>query len=166
MGLSLRELSERTGLSASSLSQIERGIVSPTLKSLTAIARALDVPLFSFFIGNSNDSPVIRYGQHPRLQLPGSNVHYELISRRNSSSIAVMRARLQAGRSVYDEPQAHPQEECLYVLQGKMRVTLGDTEYVLGQHDAISFDGNVPHLLTAIGSEEAEYILSISPVVF
>jgi quercetin dioxygenase-like cupin family protein len=54
----------------------------------------------------------------------------------------------------------------LYVLEGKMRVMLGDTEYVLGQHDAISFDGNVPHLLTAISDEGAEYILSISPVVF
>lgn len=166
LGFSLRDLGARTGLSASSLSQIERGVVSPTLSSLTAIARALGVSLFEFFVGNAGHSMIFRKGAHPRLQLPGSNVDYELVSRRGSANIAVMRARLQAGSSVYDSPQVHPQEECLFVLQGEMEVCLGDQRFVLGPRDAIHFDGSVPHRLTAVGDQEAEYVLCISPVVF
>lgn len=166
LGLSLRKLAARTGLSASSLSQIERGVVSPTLSSLTGIARALDTPLFEFFVGKFSNSLVGRQGHHPRLSLVGSNVNYELVSRRGSSNIAVMRARLQAGRSVYDTPQSHPQEECLFVLRGRIQVCLGDRTVVLESGDAIHYDANTPHLLTAVGDSEAEYVLCISPVVF
>jgi transcriptional regulator with XRE-family HTH domain len=166
LGFSLRDLGARTDLSASSLSQIERGVVSPTLSSLTSIARALGVSLFEFFVGNSAHSMVLRRGAHPRLRLPGSSVNYELVSRRGSANIAVMRARLQAGFSVYDSPQVHPQEECLFVLQGSMEVCLGDERFVLGPRDSLHFDGSVPHRLTAVGDQEAEYVLCISPVIF
>jgi transcriptional regulator with XRE-family HTH domain len=165
-GLSLRGLGAKTGLSASSLSQIERGTASPTLTSLTSIARALDVSLFEFFVGNAQNSLVVKNGHHLRLQLPETNVQYELVSRRGSSNIAVMRARLQAGSSVYDAPQSHPQEECLFVLKGQVEVTLGDEKVVLNPQDAIHYDGIIPHLFTAIGDDEAEYILCISPVIF
>jgi transcriptional regulator with XRE-family HTH domain len=166
LGFSLRDLGAASGLSASSLSQIERGMVSPTLSTLTAIAQALHVPLFDFFAGSSRDSVVLKKGRHLCLKLPESNIEYELLSRQGSASIAVMRARLQAGHSVYDQPQSHPQEECLLVLQGQVQVWLGGEIILLGRHDSLNFDANTPHRFTAVGEEEAEYILCISPVVF
>jgi transcriptional regulator with XRE-family HTH domain len=165
LGMSLRQLGAVASLSASSLSQIERGMVSPTLSSLSDIARALEVPLFDFFVGSYENSLVLKRGQHLRLELPGSNVDYELISRRGSTSIAVMRARLEAGHSVYDEPQSHPQEECLFVLRGQIEVTLGDETILLDSYDAIHFDASTLHKFTAVGDSDAEYILCISPVV-
>jgi len=166
LGMSLRQLGAVANLSASSLSQIERGIVSPTLSSLSDIARSLEVPLFDFFVGSYENSLVLKKGQHLRLELPGSNVDYELISRRGSTSIAVMRARLEAGHSVYDEPQSHPQEECLFVLRGQIEVTLGDETVLLDKYDAIHFDASTLHKFAAVGDSDAEYILCISPVVF
>ncbi len=164
--MSLRQLGAVANLSASSLSQIERGTVSPTLSSLSGIARALKVPLFDFFVGSYGDSLVLKKDQHLRLELPGSNVNYELISRRGSATVAVMRARLEAGHSVYDEPQSHPQEECLFVLQGQIEVILGDEAILLNKYDAIHFDASTPHRFSAVGDSDAEYILCISPVVF
>jgi transcriptional regulator with XRE-family HTH domain len=166
LGLSLRQVGAIADLSASSLSQIERGTVSPTLASLSQIAHALEVPLFDFFVGSSQNSVVLRKNEHLRLELPGSSVTYELISRRGSASIAVMRAKLEAGRSVYDTPQSHPQEECLFVLRGQMEVILGDETILLNAYDAIHFDASTPHRFSAVGDAEAEYILCISPVVF
>jgi transcriptional regulator with XRE-family HTH domain len=166
LGMSLRQLGTVANLSASSLSQIERGIVCPTLSSLSDIARALGVPLFDFFVGSYEDSLVLKKGQHLRLELPGSSVDYELISRRGSTSIGVLRAQLQAGHSVYDEPQSHPQEECLFVLRGQIEVALGDETVLLDKYDAIHFDASTLHKYAAVGDSDAEYILCISPVVF
>jgi len=166
LDLSLRKLGAMVGLTASALSQIERGVVTPSLTSLTAIARALDTPLHEFFVGQRGDSVVSRKGEHPHLCLPGSSVHYDLISRRSSSNLAVQRARLQPGHSVYSTPQVHPQEECLFVLKGKIQVQLGEQKIILEQYDAIHYDGSTPHLISVVGDVEAEYVLSMSPVVF
>jgi transcriptional regulator with XRE-family HTH domain len=165
LGLSLRALGSMTHLTASSLSQIERGAVNPTFASLTAIAAALQVPLFELFVSRSGDSAVSRRGHHPRMQLRGSSVEYEMISRPSSSSMAVQRAHLHPGHSVYDTLQSHPQEECVFVLNGTLQLNLGGQDFVMEKGDAIHFDGLTPHRLTAIGDCEAEYVFCISPAV-
>lgn len=49
--ISLRQLAERTGLTASMLSQIERNLVNPSINTLKVIAAALEIPMYKFFMG-------------------------------------------------------------------------------------------------------------------
>ncbi len=86
-------MAEKTNLTASFLSQLERGITSSSLKSLQRIADALNVPLLYFLSDKSNASPVVRAGSRSRLDLDGNMVSYELLSPdRNGKLEALMRA--------------------------------------------------------------------------
>ena len=58
--MSLKDLAERIGLTASFLSQVERELAEPSITSLRKIAEALDVPIFYFLLDNDNHSPVVR----------------------------------------------------------------------------------------------------------
>ena len=60
LGLSLRDLAERSELTASFLSQVERGVTSPSIDSLRRVANALDVPVFHFLLEPDRESPVVR----------------------------------------------------------------------------------------------------------
>ena len=53
--ISLRQLAERTGLTASMLSQIERNLVNPSINTLKVIAAALEIPMYKFFMGGGAD---------------------------------------------------------------------------------------------------------------
>ena len=80
LGLSLRALAKEVDLTASFLSQLERGQADPSIKSLRKIAAALGVPLFSFLADNGDVNPVVRKDRRKRLQLPGSQVVCELLT--------------------------------------------------------------------------------------
>jgi len=80
LGLSLRELAERVGLTASFLSQIERDLASPSIESLRKISNALEVPIFHFLVEPDAKSPVVRRGERALLKLPDSNLTYQLMT--------------------------------------------------------------------------------------
>ena len=80
LGLSLRELAGRVGLTASFLSQIDRDLASPSIESLRKISDALEVPIFHFLIEPDGKSPVVRYNKRLQLKLPDSNLTYELLT--------------------------------------------------------------------------------------
>ena len=68
--MTLAQLAERTGLSASALSQIERGVTDPSIGSLRRIASALQVPFFRFLLECESPDPVVRKGQRRTISFP------------------------------------------------------------------------------------------------
>jgi len=74
LGLSRRSLAARAGVSASFLSQVERGLVSPSIQTLIAVSRALEVPIYHFLL--ESPDPVVRHGVDPFPNTPlcGSSV--------------------------------------------------------------------------------------------
>lgn len=80
LDLSLRELAERVGLTASFPGQIERDLTSPSLESLRKVSDALEVPVFYFLVKPRDKSPVVRRNRRARLTLPGSNLTYQLLT--------------------------------------------------------------------------------------
>ncbi|MGQ9515816.1 MAG: helix-turn-helix domain-containing protein, partial [Anaerolineae bacterium] len=78
--MSLREVAEKAGVTASFLSQIERELADPSIKSLRRIAEALDVPVFYFLSDEQEHRPVVRRHERKKLTLPRSQVTYELLT--------------------------------------------------------------------------------------
>jgi quercetin dioxygenase-like cupin family protein len=74
-----------------------------------------------------------------------------------------MRVVVPAGR-LRGQRYEHAGEEWLYVLSGRLRLTLGDTEAELGPGDTAQFDARVPHRLAAGGDEDVELLLVAAPV--
>ncbi|MDX1688265.1 MAG: XRE family transcriptional regulator [Candidatus Promineifilaceae bacterium] len=165
MKLSLRELAEQVSLTASFLSQVERGLASPSIESLRAISKALDVPVFHFLIDMEGYNPVIRAGERRQLILPQANITYELLTPVNRKMEIIM-ATLEPTDG--DIPLIHHQhtEECIYVLEGELEVALSDEVYVLQAGDTIYFEGAILRRLAGRGDKTVRYLAIITPPIF
>ena len=79
-GLKLSELAEKTGLSTSYISLLERDLTSPSISSLKKIATALETPLFHFLIEESKSSILIRRDERKKLAFPNSNIIHDYVT--------------------------------------------------------------------------------------
>lgn len=166
MGLSLRELANQAGVTASFLSQLERGQSNPSLKSLQAIANTLGVSIFYLLVEESSDSHyLVRNRQGPRFFLSDSNVDLEAISPgpETEQKMLAFVGRLQPGYDHEVVPSRLPTEECIHVLTGHLRVELETTSYTLDCGDSITFDGINLRRLTVIGEQETVYLSFSTP---
>jgi transcriptional regulator with XRE-family HTH domain len=183
MGLSGRELARRTGLSASFVSQVERGKTRISLESLRLVAETLDVSLLHFLAEEppSSDAPpseapaakpqryeaVVRAGGRPQLTFPDSGVTYELLTRDLSRQMEALCGRLAPGTGNVARRLRAPTEEFIYVLSGALTVGLTSGAYRLNPGDAIYFEGHeLEQLACAAEDEEAVWISVITPPAF
>jgi transcriptional regulator with XRE-family HTH domain len=166
LDLTLRDLAERCGLTASFLSQVERDLVSPSIGSLRQIASALDVPIFYFLADEPARSPVVRSAERRRLTLPNPDVTYELLTPGIGGKMEVFICRLPAGSGNVARPMPGDTEECLLVLEGSIDVQLEGQNYRLATGDSMCFNGIVLKSLSNPGEVEAVFVSSITPPVF
>lgn len=164
LGLSLRELAERIDLTASFLSLVERGHNTPSLDSLWRIAEALEVPLF-YFTEINGQNPVVRRDERIKITFPPGDLTCELLvpNLRHRLEVFISRVHPLAGNIA--RPTKHFSEECLYLMEGRLKVCLQDGEYVLEQGDSIYFHGSTVREICALGEEEAVFLSSITPPV-
>lgn len=164
LGLSLQQLAGRTGLTASFLSLVERGQNNPSLQSLHGLAEALDVPLF-YFSQRNDDNPVVRHDNRVKITFPPGNVTCELLvpNLRNRLEVFIGRAHPSAG-NIARTPTSDS-EECLYLMQGRLRVQLAERTYELDAGDSIYFHGVDVREIRALGRRVAEYISIITPPI-
>lgn len=165
-GLSLKELAEKTNLTASFLSQIERDLAEPSITSLRNIAEALGVPIFFFLMDDKKFNPVVRKEERKVLKLPKSNLVYELLSPDLNRQMELMIGRLAVGACSVEKPAGHPGEECILVLEGSMKVIVGNEEYLLEEGDSIYYFASMPHQLISCGDSELVYLSAITPPMF
>jgi transcriptional regulator with XRE-family HTH domain len=163
LGLSLRSLADRTGVSASFLSQVERGLVSPSIQTLTAVSRALEVPIYHFLL--ESPDPVVKHDQRRRLIMPNTSVDYELLCPDVHRSMEVSLGRLEPNAASSDEPLAHATEEFMLVLEGVMEIEIGPRRYVIEPGDSIYYHGLAPHRFVSVGDKDLIFISAVSPPV-
>jgi transcriptional regulator with XRE-family HTH domain len=164
--LSLRELAERVGLTASFLSQIERNLASPSIESLRRISDALEVPVFHFLVEPDTKSPVVRHDRRVQLKLPGSNLAYQLLNPDLNRKMEVFLAEREPGQEKITIPLRQQTEEFIYVLQGQLEIQLGNDVYLLDPGDSTYFDGTLLRRLGARGDKTLRFISVITPPVF
>ncbi|HLT62841.1 MAG TPA: XRE family transcriptional regulator [Microlunatus sp.] len=147
----LQEVSAATGISVSTLSRLESGQRKPTLELLLPLAREYGVPIDELVDAPETGDPRIR----PRP------------IRRNGMTMIPLTRRaggLQAYKMIIPrrdgapEPQRHEGYEWLYVLNGRLRLLLGDHELVLGPGEAAEFDTHVPHWFGSANEHEVEVL--------
>jgi len=162
--LSLRQLGEMTGTSASFISQLERGLSGASTASLNEIASALGVSIAMLFEErSSNSGDVLRRGERSSIP-PAHGCHKMLLSRRPLSDMEVYVAEFDiggsTGPSLYTHGNAH---EMLVVLRGIVEVALGGARHVLEEGDCIEYTTSTPHRTENIGNGRAEVMWIIAP---
>ncbi|MBM7553525.1 helix-turn-helix domain-containing protein [Thalassobacillus pellis] len=141
--LTLKQVSEKTGLSISFLSQVERSKSSVTLESLKKISEVLGVNPSHFFPSGPN-SAVKRNTVKDKLAPISNFIYKDLSGEFEKPLFTPILVTLNPGDN-NGKPITHEGQEFLYVLQGKLTVLIEEEEHVLNPHDCIHFDSTVPH---------------------
>jgi transcriptional regulator with XRE-family HTH domain len=142
----LKQLSEKTELSISFLSQVERGKSSVTLESLKKIAEALDVsPSYFFASETAQSKPVLRRGGHAPARFRQSSFIYEDLSKDIANPVMEPILVTLQPDGEKGTPFAHKGQEFVYVLEGVLTLLLGDEEHDLYPGDSIHMESSTPH---------------------
>ncbi|MFG2052964.1 helix-turn-helix domain-containing protein [Micromonospora sp. NPDC048930] len=148
----LAELSAATGISVSTLSRLESGTRRPTLELLLPLARAHGVTLDELVDAPPTGDPRIHLRpitRHGMTMLPLT---------RRAGGIQAYKFVIPAGGPATPDPQTHEGYEWLYVLNGRLRVVLGEHDLVLSPGEAAEFDTRVPHWFGAADAEPVEFL--------
>ncbi len=163
-GLSLTEFARRAGMSKSMISQIEGGNANPSVDTVRAMAAALEVPVFTLFLQDDEDrGTLVRKDERMTLSVPGTRAMRELLTPDLHRAMVLLICRLPPGESSSPSFTTHKGEECVFVLQGEVRVHLQDGECDLHTGDSFYFDAQQPHVFSNPGSSEAEFLSVITP---
>ena len=185
--LTIRELSRRTGLSASFISQLEHGKTNVSLDSLRLLAEQLDVSMQFFFMEpdpllSLNDpidertpaadpakeySPIVRANSRAQLVFPDSGVNYQMLMKDLNRSMEAIYGRISPGKGNVARRLRKQTEEFIFVVSGKLQLGLKDKKYVLSPGDSIYFDGyDLNEISCASEDQDAIWISVITPPVF
>jgi len=163
-GLTLVQLGQQVGLSASYLSQIERGVTMPSLARLTAIASSLDVEVRYFFEDAASSLCIVKSNQGKRLENT-ADVLVELLSADpTDKKIQPYLLACQPGAS-WDQLPTRPGEEIGFVLKGQLTVIVGEETFVLEAGDSIHYQTHQPHSWRNEADEECIVVWAISPPI-
>lgn len=161
--VSVRAFAAQTGFSASFISQLENGQVSPSLGSLQRIAEALGVTLGEFFattVGGGDEELIVRQAQRRRMGSTWTDAHVEALGsmtpgRRLEPVLAVFGPGGKSGKHAH----AHSREQFAFVVRGRVSLTLGDEENELAAGDAVTLPAHAPHRWENRGDEVVEVLL-------
>lgn len=146
----LKQLSEESGLSIGFLSQLERGLSSIAIDSLSKLADILGVSLSAFFdsAAEQEKSPVVRSFEPRCTQISPQIIQYLLTGNaRDFHLLPRIFHMMPFANTSQDklEMNQHEGEEFLYVLEGILTVYLDGSEYCLNPGDSIQIHSQVPH---------------------
>jgi len=166
MDLSLRDLAERSGVSAPMLSQVERGETSPTLQVAARIAAGLELSLSQLLrLDEGGSVSVVRAGEGRRGGAAGHS--YELLTPPLPGLRAELtRHRLEPGAvtgAAGDPPRHEPgARETATVQAGSVTLHVDGSEHELATGDTVTFDADLPHHFANHGKEEAVLLAIVS----
>ncbi len=155
-GLTLAQVSERSGLNIGYLSQIENDKALPSLDSLATIAAALDVPPAWLLLDASPPPRVVRASERPRADGSGGAVMTE-VDAGTSRDVCILEALVPPGAST--GVHAHQGDEHHLVLSGRWRLTQGGRTFELGPGDYLAWDPTIPHDVENIGNEPGRLLV-------
>jgi len=166
--LSQRDLAERVGLTSGFLSQIENGLTIPSIESLQAISEVLGEPLTDsdFLVASDVKSSVVRKGRRLKLQLPGTDVVFELLTSDLKQPMDVFMVTMTAEQgdlTVALSPCSA--EVSIYTIEGGLDIKLGEKAYQLGEGDSIYFDGIFLRGLRATAGRPARFTIAMTPSI-
>lgn len=138
-GMTLAQVEEATGISTSTLSRLESGGRRATLELLLPLARVYGTTLDELVRPPGVPAPRVR--ARP-IRRDGMTM---LPLTRHASGLQAYKMVLPPGRRTVPQPRTHEGYEWLYVLSGRLRLVLGDTETVLEPGEAAEFDTRMPH---------------------
>ena len=150
-GLTQKGLAEATGLSPGLLSRIENGLAMPSIPTLQMISDTLKTEVGYFFKDTDSEGCTVTNPGERRIVVSKSGPHgkaaYELELLAEGMKNPFMEPAIvtHVGEESEVDVRIHGGQEFMYVLEGRMKLTLGSKEFILTNGDAAYWNGNIPH---------------------
>lgn len=152
--ITLSDLAEVTGISTSTLSRLEAGLRRPTLEQLLPLARAYGVTLDELVDAPPTGDP--RVNLRP---IPTGDGRTILPLTRRPGGIQAYKFVLPAGRDDAEPAlRTHEGHDWAFVLNGRLRLVLGDLDLILEPGEAVEFDTRTPHWFGATSAGPVEFL--------
>jgi len=156
LGKTLQQVATESSLTVGFISQIERGISTPSLASLYNVAKALETSV-DHFVSRAparSHSVFSHIGQRQTYNVGGTARFYEFLERGfPDAKLNACLSHVPPGHLT--EMMSHEGEEFVYLVSGLMRYEIDGVTYMAGAGDTLHFDSRVPHRGENIGTETA-----------
>jgi transcriptional regulator with XRE-family HTH domain len=159
-GLTLKDIEVRARVSATHVSEIERGMTSPTVGALAKIAEAMGTDV-AYFVEKQNVSKVsvINKAKRKRMQFKDWGATYHSLAKDvPNPKISFLEVELEPGIKRPEETSKHDGEEFAMVTKGVMEIIIGDQKYILKEGDSIHYKAAKPHAMRNIGDAKCRAI--------
>lgn len=163
-GWTLQELAARSALSKAFLSRLESGDRQASIAAALTLSRIFDVSLASLFESPARETSCTIVRAAEAAEKTANGLKYAPLSQAGRFfNIQPMRVRISPVRRG-NEHYHHDGEEWIYVLSGKLTLSLAGKTYDLEPGDAAHFESRLPHRLIARGQHDAEVLVVAAPV--
>ncbi len=165
-GMTIEELSYKSGFTSSYISQVERNLIEPSLTALGKICKGLNISPYYFFDDGSN-VVVTKKEDRQKLTMPGKDNEYEYlvpISEEYKSKVKmrIYKYILNPGTWDSDKFSIIDSDKCVIITKGKLIVNFAEYNEIIEEGDSIYICSNVPHKLFNPSDEKVEMICVVS----
>lgn len=165
--MTIKELAEKTGMTQSMLSQIERDLTNPSINTLKKISKSLSIPLFRLFQETENTNFVVHADARKTLGFPGSrDITYELLTADTSGSIEFCLMKIPPLYNPEDYFICHEGEEVAYVMVGPIDIMIEENRFTLYSGDSLKIPPLSNHMWINRTENEVSVIFAITPPTF
>ena len=165
-GLSLADLAERSGVSKAMISKVERAQSSPTAVLLGKLAAGLGVPLAQLLTEEKGQPKRLRTRAEQEVwrDPQAGYLRRQVAERQASNGVEMVEIELPRSAQVdYPRWSGKPYRQCLWMLEGELRVDYGDERFELAPGDCLDFGVDRPLVFKALGRGACRYLLVTSP---
>ena len=159
-GLTLKDIELRAKVSATHVSEIERGMTSPTVGALAKIAEAMGTDV-AYFVEKKNVSKfsIVTKARRKRMQyVEWGASYYSLAKDIPNPKISFLKVELEPGIKRPEDTSTHEGEEFALVTKGVMEIIIGEEKYILKEGDSIHYKASKPHAMRNIGDARCRAI--------
>ncbi|KFE33603.1 helix-turn-helix domain-containing protein [Thioclava atlantica] len=168
--LSLQTVADGVGISTGLLSQIERGISSPSVRNLRAICEVIGIPFMSLFeaapSADRENGLIVRSGHRRTVDFGDRGMVKSFLTAHDEGSLQVMEIVIEPGGGSGDESYSHEGEECGVVLCGEAELFVDEDSYRLREGDSFHFESKRPHRFRNIGQDICKIMWVTTPPVW
>lgn len=165
--LTIQELAHASKVSSNMISRIERGLTIPSVEILMKLAAVFDKSI-NYFVEEVTATHEVVFsspGKRDRTVYDDEhNMHTEsFTSGLRDPQFMSFYCTVQKNGTSGQDNMYHPGDELIYVLEGRLRVTIAGETHFLNAGDSLSFKSHLPHRWDNIGDDEAKVIWTLSP---
>jgi transcriptional regulator with XRE-family HTH domain len=168
-GLSLKDLSAKSGISAAAIHKIESNGIIPTITTMMKISDALGKGVSYFIEERRGKKDVFFVPANKRESIftfkKGLKLHGISAKKYGDFMMTAAYAVVDVGASSGRKPMKHRGEELVYCLKGEMELRIGDERYTLRAGDSIHFRTDINHSWKNSGNAQSEliWVLAVEP---